>query len=420
MIQGPRRRRIVVTPSAGAGSSANHGETAGPGGPDGPNGSSDQWVRDLKASLHEGDVSSAAIKSKMLTRMGTPSSAERPGAAGAWPPTAVPGRRHARRRAAAPATARRAGGSASTRPGQSRRRRPRLVSVGALAAVASVIGATAVIATVAHDNQPITVNAPTGMPAELMGTTPSPATPTPVPTSAASVESAPATPPSVTDEPPDTAPVTAPASSRPSNGGSLDRGDNGSERPAGQSGQVSQKYAARGADADTLPREAQLVLPGRGVADWVVFGPGDGGVTSRAAISFPLIDARRLAGVGYARDGYDTRVSWSGGTPPRSHGTRVDDRLSIPNGRSAALTVYRGPYTGTLLVYLGGSTRLSVRVSAAGMLNSDYTLRLSGSNPFGVITIDLGDLPDWTPATVTVTGTSGDRSSLSLAAAVLR
>ncbi|ONH26208.1 hypothetical protein [Pseudofrankia asymbiotica] len=416
MIHGPRRRRIVVSPAAGGGSSANHGE---PARPDGPDGSSDQWVRDLKASLHEGDVSSAAIKSKMLTRMGTPSSTERPGAAGARPPMATPARRHARRRAAAPATARRAGGAASTRPGQPRRRRPRLVSVGTLAAVAGVLGATAVIAVTAYDKQPITVNAPTGAPADLMGTTPSPAASTPEPSSDTLVESAPATPPSTARVIPDTAPATAPATARPSNGGGPSRGDNGSGRSGGQNGQVSQKHAARGAGADTLPRGAQLILPGRGVADWAVFGPGDGGVTSRAAISFPLIDTRRLAGVGSARDDYDTWVSWSGGTPPRSYGNRVDDRLSIPNGRSAALTVYRGPYSGKLLVYLGGSTRFSVRVSAAGMLSSDFTLRLSGSDPSGVITVDLGDLPAWTPATVSVTGTDGGRS-FSLAAAVLR
>ncbi|OHV33009.1 MULTISPECIES: hypothetical protein [Pseudofrankia] len=420
IIHRPRRRRIVVPSSTNQDSSANRSEPARAGGPEGP---TDQWVRELKASLHEGDVSSAAIKSKMLTRMVAQSAAERPGTAGTRPPTASPARRHARRPGAAASVPRRAGVVGSTRPGQVRRTRPRLVSVGALAAVASVIGATAVIAASFHDNQPIMVNAPAGSPSpQSARTTPSSATPSPVPTPTTPTDSASTSSSSVAVLVPETALVTPSASPRPrpSNGGSPGtggRGSDGWDGWGGQHDQASQKHAARDADLDPLPRGARLYLPGRGVTDWVVFGSARSGIISRADISFQLIDTRRLAGLGSTRGGFDTSVSWTGGTPPQRQGSRVNDRLVIPNGRSAAMTVYRGPYTGKLLVYLGGSTRISVRVSASGMQDSNYTLRLASSDSSGVITIDLGDLPDSTPATVTLTG-AGDRS-LSLAAAVL-
>jgi hypothetical protein len=279
--------------------------------------------------------------------------------------------------------------------------------------VAGVIGATAVVVASLHDGQPAMVSAPAGSSAPRPNGTTSAAATAPTSTSSALVDAAAASSAAVTQATPGSAQASAQTGSIPAGGagGSANGGTDG------QWGQGSQRGAARGARVDLLPRGSRLYLPTRGVVDWVVFGSGHGGVTTRAAIPYPLIDTRRIAGIGSARAGYDTTVSWSGGTPD-GRGSWDDERLVVANGRSATMSVYRGHYADKFLIYLGGASRVTVRVTADGMRDSVFTLTLAGSDPSGVVTIDLGDLPAWTPATVAVTGAGG--RSLSLAAAVLR
>lgn len=393
----------------------------------------------------EGEVSSAAIKSKMLTRMGAQSSTGRPNAAGSWPPTATPERRRTRRPAGGPSAARRTGAAAVRRPCRVVRARPRLVSVGALAAMAGVIGAGAVITSTSHGGETVQVTATGELPTMRPPTTPSPTAGQASASAAAaapSVSAPPSAPTASAATHQETTGTTATASPAPGSGngngtnnggtggsgrgqtdgrssnGGIGRNDGGTGGQDGHRGGSSRPAAARSATVTSLSRGDQLSLPGKGTADWVVFGGGYYGILSRAAISFPLIDTGRLVGVGSGKDGFDTSVSWVGGIPPFIQASKVNNRLVIPSGRSAVLTVYRGPLTGKLLVYFGGATRLSVRVKADGLQDSSYWLRLSGSASSGFATIDLSGLPDWTPATIALAG-SGDRP-LSLSAAVLR
>jgi hypothetical protein len=351
--------------------------------------------------LGEYSVDSASLRARVLTAT---TAAQRDLAAGKR--AADTARRRPRTR---PHSTRPAGGPVSARSAGAHRSgtaRPRLVTAGALAAVVSVIGVSAGIASVVQSPSKPSRVLVTPAPRALVT---QPAAPLPAP--ATQAPDAPSATPSAGQSQPTADPTAANGSQ--SLASTIQQRGTGSGR-GGQVPADNRPRAARGWGVARFRSGSELVLPGRNTTDWVVFGDGHSGVTTRSAIPFQLLDVSRIAGVGSAQRGYPTSVSWTWGTP-RPQGSHSTSRLRIPGGRSATITTYRGPHDGKLAFYVGGAGSLRVTVSAAGLQSSSFTVTLPSST--AVVTLDLGGLPYWTPATISISGGGG--SSFSLAAAVL-
>lgn len=350
-------------------------------------------------------VDSASLRARVLT--GT-TAAQRDLAAGKRAADAARRRPRSRPRSTRPAK-----GPASGRPGGAHRAgsgRPRLVTAGALAAVVSVIGVSAGIATMVQSESKPRVLVTPAPPGPI--TTAPIAPPPAAPTSRApdSPSATPSTDPSqpTSNPAPDTRSPSVPSTGSQRQGSGSGRGG---QAPSGQS---DRPRAVRGWGVAPVRSGSDLVLPGRTTSDWVVFGEGHGGVAARAAIPFQLLDVSRIAGVGSAQRGYPTSVSWAWGTP-RPQASHSTTRLRIPGNRAATMTAYRGSHGGKLALYLGGTSSLRINVSAAGLQSSSFSVNLPSST--AVVTLDLSGLPYWTPATISVSGGGG--SSFSLAAVVL-
>ncbi|MBL7552386.1 hypothetical protein I6A60_31665 [Frankia sp. AgB1.9] len=373
------------------------GAAGSPAKPPGP----EPVVEQFEQVLGEYSVDSASLRARVLTAT---TAAQRDLAAGKRAVDTA--RRRPRTR---PHSTRPAGGPVSARSTGTHRAgsaRPRLVTAGALAAVVSVIGVSAGIASVVQSQSKPSRVLVTPAPRALVT---QPAAPLPAP--ATQAPDAPSATPSAGQNQP-TADPTAANGSQSLASTSQQRGTG-----SGRGGQVptdNRPRAARGLGVVPFRSGSELVLPDRNTTDWVVFGDGHSGVVARAAIPFQLLDVSRIAGVGSAQRGYPTSVSWTWGTP-RPQGSHSTSRLRIPGGRSATITTYRGPHDGKLAFYVGGAGSLRVTVSAAGLQSSSFTVALPSST--AVVTLDLGGLPYWTPATISISGGGG--SSFSLAAAVL-
>ena len=350
-------------------------------------------------------VDSGSLRSRILT--GT-AAAQRDLAAGKRPPDAARrrprGRPHSARRDAS-----RPGGPPAPGPHRARRARPGLVAASALAAVAGVIGVSAGLAGAFDGASSISGVA--------MTTAASPTSPTEPPVApqpfAAAVDQTPTATPSPAQSQPVATLSTAvsvlsdPGSQRSTTGTSGRGGRtpwDGGDAPRAVSGWT----------VAPVRSGSQLILPQKGTVDWVVFGEGHGGVAARAAVPFQSIDVSGIAGAGSAQSGYPTSVSWSWGTP-RSSASHYTTRLRIPGGRPVSLASVRGPHAGKLILVVGSVSSLRVNVSANGMQSAGFTVRLPSST--AVVTVDLSNLPYWTPATISLAGDHG--SSFSLAAAVL-
>ncbi|ADP78373.1 hypothetical protein [Pseudofrankia inefficax] len=353
--------------------------------------------------LGEYSVDSASLRARVLTAT---TAAQRDLAAGKR--AADTARRRSRTR---PRSTRPAAGPVSARSAGAHRAgaaRPRLVTAGALAAVVSVIGVSAGIASVVQSQSKPSRVLVTPAPRALVT---QPAAPLPAP--ATQAPDAPSATPSA-GQSQSTADPTAANGSQSVASTSQQRGAASGRGGQVPSGQDNRPRAVRGWSVAPFRSGSELVLPDRNTTDWVVFGDGHGGVVARAAIPFQLLDVSRIAGVGSAQRGYPTSVSWTWGTP-RPQGSHSTTRLRIPGGRSATIATYRGPHDGKLAFYVGGAASLRVTVSAAGLQSSTFTVALPSST--AVVTLDLGGLPYWTPATISISGAGG--SSFSLAAAVL-
>jgi hypothetical protein len=390
----------TVDPTAAPAASDEAGST-----PPSPAAGPQPLAEQFEQALADYTVDSASLRARVLTGTGK---AQRDLAAGQR--TADTTRRRPRRR---PHSSRPAAGPASGRPGGAHRAgsgRPRLVTAGALAAVVSVIGVSAGIASVVQSESKPRVLMTPAPPGPI--TTPSVVPPPAAPTSEAAVTASatPSTDPSqpTTDPAPDTRAASVPSTGSQRQGS---RSGQGGQAPSGQS---DRPRAVRGWGVAPIRSGSDLVLPGRTTSDWVVFGEGHGGVAARAAIPFQLLDVGRIAGVGTAQRGYPTSVSWVWGTP-RAQASHSTTRLRIPGNRTATMTTYRGSHGGRLALYLGGTSSLRVTVSAAGMQSSSFSVTLPSST--AVVTLDLSSLPYWTPATISAGGGGG--SSFSLAAVVL-
>jgi hypothetical protein len=339
----------------------------------------------FETALADYSIDSASLRSRVLT--GT-AAASREIAAGKRPPD--PARRRARTR---PHSTRpgggRPGGVPSKRSHRTGGARPRLVTVGALAAVVGVIGVSATIAGVMENGAKPSVS--------VSPTARGPSTPSVV---------SPADP-ATTDGTVTTA--SASESALPSSTGT---GGGPGRRGGAPPTQTPGTGAARAWSVDPVPSGSDLVLPDQGAADWMIFG--DGYTFVRATVPFPLIDSTRLVGVGSVQRDYSTSESWTWGSPWLT-GSHYSSRLRIPGNRTATLTSFRGPYAGKLMLYVGGTAQLRVTVAASGLQSSVFTVTPPSTT--AVITIDLGGLPYWTPATISVTGADGN--SFSLASAVL-
>jgi hypothetical protein len=330
----------------------------------------------LKAAFDAHQVDPARLKEKVLTATWALAAGDRSADASAAG-------------APSPRERRLAGRLASWRPTLPLPSRPRLVTVGALAAVAGVISVSASVALVGavRGGGAASLAAGSSTGSRVLVTPPAtPAVPAPTATGPA--------------------PTTAPT-------GTDRSGDSGAVLGAGQ---VGPGYAVQAVSVAGFPAGSELVLPQLGVVDWVVFGSGHNGVAAQAPLLFPPIDTSRLGSVGSARWDSSTSVSWSYGMPPRPDGSHDSERLRIPGGRSGTLSVFRGASAGRLLLYVGGAPRLRVTVTSLGFTSSTFAVPLYSQA--GVVSLDLSGLGFWSSATVTLTG-DGD-TAFTMIAAVLR
>ena len=330
----------------------------------------------LRAAFEAHQVDSPRVREKVLTATWVLASGGQP-ATEPTPPTAPP----------RPRERRVPGLRTRWRPTLPTSARPRLVTIGALAAVVGVIGASVALASVGRG----------GSPAAVAGSSVNPGPPgTPAPTLAAAgttpTSSATATAPAVTARPDD-------------------------PTGAGQPSDVGSGDAVQATQVTGFPAGGQLVLPQPGTQDWVVFGPGYDGVVARSGtLLIPKIETNQLANVGSVVRYTSTSVSWTLGMLPWAQVSGYTERLRVPGGQAATLTVLRAASTGNFSLYLGAASGLRITVTSPGLQPS--TIAVPPRSAAEVINLDLSGVSFLSSATLTLTGADG--TPFTMIAAVLR